>query len=449
MAISSAFEKAIAENSPQLNGSESGGESPQKNLKPLRATRFSEIEAKLVKWLWPPFIALGTFNLFEGEEGIGKTFVSCAIACGVAAGKGLPLVPKEEHIEPSNVVLISAEDSLSYVLKPRLESMDAPCERIIGCEEPFALNPEGIVRLKMLLAEFEPKLIIIDPLFSYTGRINLDRDSEIRSVTDELKRLAETFECSILGIRHIGKSKGFGDARNAGLNGIGWRASARSVLLVGKNPENESQRAIIQTKNNLAPISEKAIGYKIADGKFHWTGESDLTAKTVLSSIRPETSEETSEKQDAMSFLQETLNKGRQPTKDIQADARQCGISDATLRRAKTALNIQSIKDASQNGKWFWQLPEDAPEDAQKKQGEHLQLNNTNKTSYTNNLTEDAQGVTSEHLRTCSNCNLEMKLVENGTLWFCPMGCGSIKVSQEKSEIPEEVKDENNFENDQ
>ena len=23
----------------------------------------------------------------------------------------------------------------------------------------------------------------------------------------------------------------------------------------------------------------------------------------------------------------------------------------------------------------------------------------------------------------CSNCGLELKLIENGTIWFCPMGC--------------------------
>jgi hypothetical protein len=27
----------------------------------------------------------------------------------------------------------------------------------------------------------------------------------------------------------------------------------------------------------------------------------------------------------------------------------------------------------------------------------------------------------------CSNCNLAMKLIENGKLWFCPLGCESRK----------------------
>jgi RecA-family ATPase len=69
----------------------------------------------------------------------------------------------------------------------------------------------------------------------------MTQHNEIRSVTDPLTRLAEKFDCAIVGIRHINKSKGFGDARNAGLNGVGWRAAARSALLVGIDKETRSQ----------------------------------------------------------------------------------------------------------------------------------------------------------------------------------------------------------------
>jgi ferredoxin-thioredoxin reductase catalytic subunit len=324
--------------------------------------------------------------------------------------------------------------------------MNAPCERIIAIEEPFTLDRDGILRLSMAIAEYEPKLIVIDPLFSYTGKINLDRDSDIRSVTDELKRLAEKYECSIVGIRHIGKSKGFGDARNAGLNGVGWRASARSVLLIGKNPENEFQKALCHTKSNYAPKFGKSIGFEIKDGEFFWTGESSLTAEVMLSSLRTENGEEKSEKQDAVEFLREVLRDGEKLAKDIQIEARQVGISDATLRRAKSSLNVQSRKDSSQNGKWFWRIEDaqisgeqaqNSPEDAQINKVEHLQVNNSNKTSYDNSLTEDAQEYTFEHLRLknehlqtpkCS-CSSVMELIENGKTWFCPMGCESRKAN--------------------
>lgn len=431
MAVSKAFYEATKEKDAAT------GADKKKSFKPLRAVALSDIESKPVKWLWQPFLAIGTLNLLEGEEGIGKTFLTCALSCAVASGKGLPFTGEGEHIEPSSVLLISAEDSLSHVLKPRLEAMDAPTERIFVTDEPFSLDDEGIFRLSLLIAETEAKLIIVDPLFSYVGRIKLNDDNEIRSVTDKLKRLAEKHECVIVGIRHIGKSKGFGDARNAGLNGIGWRASARSVLLIGKNPENEAQKAICQTKNNLAPIFPQSIGFEIKDNQFFWTGESSLTKEIMLSAARHETGEEKGERQDAVAFLREVLRGGERTAKDVQAEARTIGISEATLRRAKHALKIQSRKDSFQNGKWFWRLSEDAqynPEDIQIKKGEHLQATAQIKTSYSNSLPEDAHLPASERLQSkiehlqgtigdeenevCPTCERELSAMPSGEL-FC------------------------------
>jgi RecA-family ATPase len=220
----------------------------------LKAIRMSDVHAKPIAWLWEPLLALQTFNLLEREEGIGKTFLVCALACAVGRGKGLPFVSEGKHIEPSNVLLISAEDSLSYVLKPRLEAMNAPCDKIIAIDEPFTFDEKGLLQLSAVLAEYNPRLVVIDPLFSYTGRINLDRDNDIRSITDKLKRLAEKHNCCIIGTRHIGKSKGLGDARNAGLNGVAWRASARSALLIGKHLENKKKH-YAKPKTILPPSS--------------------------------------------------------------------------------------------------------------------------------------------------------------------------------------------------
>jgi hypothetical protein len=32
----------------------------------------------------------------------------------------------------------------------------------------------------------------------------------------------------------------------------------------------------------------------------------------------------------------------------------------------------------------------------------------------------------------CSNCALPMQIIDNGNLWFCPLGCESQKVNQWK-----------------
>jgi hypothetical protein len=53
---------------------------------------------------------------------------------------------------------------------------------------------------------------------------------------------------------------------------------------------------------------------------------------------------------------------GPVPQKTIKSDANGNGISDASLRRAKTKLGVKAHKDGME-GAWFWQLP--SAEDAQ------------------------------------------------------------------------------------
>lgn len=344
-----------------------------KDLQPLSAIRMTDVVARPVRWLWVPFLALGAFSILDGIEGIGKTFMILRVAAAVALGKGLPGIYPKDHIEASNVLLISAEDSLEFVVKPRLEAMNAPCDRIIAVQETFEFDVLGIERLSLVMDQYKPRLVIIDPLFSRVGRINLNNDNEVRAITDGLNKLAEKYDCAIVGIRHLNKSKGFGDARNAGLNGIGWRAGCRSNLLVGVDPNDDTKKAVLQTKNNLAPIYEGALGFTIENGVCEWTGPSDLTAEMMLSHKESVSVEEGGAKREAMDFLLEELANGPRLSAELLAEANSAGIKAATLRRAKKALKIASKKRTESNGGWCWMLKngqdvqtaEDAHEDDQ------------------------------------------------------------------------------------
>jgi hypothetical protein len=361
------------------------------SLKRLKTTRLSDVVAKPVDWLWRPFFACGIFNLIDGEEGIGKTFLMLKAAAAIASGRALPNV---EPAPPANVLLISAEDSLPFVIKPRLEAMGAPCERIIAIEEIFTFDTEGFFRLSLAMSDHQPKLAIIDPLFSRVGGINLNNDNEIRTITDQLNRLAEKHNCAIVGVRHINKSKGFGDPRNAGLNGVGWRAGARTHSLVGRDPKDKTKLAIVSTKSNLGPDNSTAIGFRISDGVCEWTGESDLTAEMMLSYKHNESVEDRGAKKDAIDFLQKMLAGGRIGSQSIIEAATQAGISKRTLDRAKSELGIRSEKDSAFIGGWYWELPEltkVANEDCQIDKVGNLRASCASKGSYSNGLAEDCQ----------------------------------------------------------
>lgn len=332
---------------------------PANETKPrtLAVTRMSDVVVEPINWLWNPYLAIGTFSILEGEEGVGKTYVALALAAAVSNGRGLPNTAQEHHIGPSKVLIISSEDSPSHVLKPRLDLLGARNELISIFSHAFTLDKEGLERLSHTLAELEPTLVILDPLFSFTGKVNLNNDNEIRSVTDPLKRLAERHNCVILGIRHVGKAKGYGDPRIAGLNGVGWRASARSVLLVGKSPDDDNKRALAMTKSNLAAIPEKSIGFSIEKGHFHWTGSSDLTAKMMLAYAAAESIVRPKKTDDAKAFIVDHLSDGPKSSIDILEASVAAGLSMSTIRRAKKELDVQAVKNSSANGSWTWILP--------------------------------------------------------------------------------------------
>src|SRR5205085_10824106 len=72
-------------------------------------------------------------------------------------------------------------------------------------------------------------------------------------------------------------------------------------------------------------------------------------------------SDERNARSDAQEFLREILEGGPKLSKDIQGEAKEAGISERTLWRAKSSLGIKAHREGApgtENQKWSWQLPE-------------------------------------------------------------------------------------------
>ena len=371
----------------------------------LKVVCLSDVVAENIEWLWKPFIPIGEFTIIEGIEGLGKSWIGCALACAVAAGNKLPF-DDHEPLEPGNVLMLSAEDSLSHTVKPRLVSMQANLERIFAIDEVFSFSEfKDLIKFEAVIAEHKPKLVIIDPLFSYTGGKNLNQESESRPIARKIIEIAQKFDCAIIGVRHIGKAKGNGDARAAGLGSVAWRASARSVLIVGKDEET-GEKAICQTKNNLAEESKIAVGFEIQDGQFYWlSAPSRLTKEKMLA--QPKDDETKAEQNEAVAFLREALQGGERSSRDLDREAKEAGISNYAIRKAKAAIGVKSTKKGGNYGGaekgWFVRLPDAEEggvknEDADSADLRHLQATPSDNTSYSNRLAEDVEQQTNQRL---------------------------------------------------
>src|SRR5262249_42227689 len=162
----------------------------------------------------------------EGAEGEGKSTVLCAIAGAVTCGQGLEDMVFENG--PENVLWLSAEDSPGHVLKPRLLAAGADESRVFVVDGAFTFDDKGIALVKAMIERTRPALVVIDPIFAYT-KGDPSKGADARATTNALRQIAADSGAAIVLVRHIGKSKGLGDPRAAGLNSIEWRGAARSV----------------------------------------------------------------------------------------------------------------------------------------------------------------------------------------------------------------------------
>jgi DNA repair protein RadA/Sms len=376
-------------------GAEAESHSPQaqpEEAPALRVVCMADVEPEQVSWLWHPYIALGKLTILEGDPGLGKSWLTCALASAVTRGRGLPGC---EPFEAGNVLMLSAEDGLADTLRPRLDAVGADVRRVHALGEPLTLDAPGLLRLEAAIIERTPVLVIVDPLFAFTGgKVDIHRANECRAISAPLAALAERHGCAMLAVRHLGKARGGGHALNAGIGSIDFAAAARSVLLVGRDPDDETKRAVVQTKNNLAPHGA-SVGYRLEGDRFYWTGESDLTAGRILSVVSND--EERGALAEALDFLRSALSGGEREVDEVKGEARRAGISEATLRRARERLNLKAIRQGipGTRQRFVWRLGEadgdQSPADGdQAAAAEHHQTSEQSKSDYGNDLADDA-----------------------------------------------------------
>jgi len=314
----------------------------------IRVFRMSEVQPEPVVWLWDPYIPLKKPTLLEGDPGIGKSWVCLAIATAVSTGRGLPGGGSRE---PQGVLIASAEDGLGDTLRPRLEAMGASLGLIYAIDGPLSLDATGFNLLEQYMVCYTPSLVIIDPLVAYIGaNVDIHRANETRQVLAQLARLADQHNAAILAVRHLTKGSTLKPIYR-GVGSIDFTAACRSVLLAGCEADNPQNRVIVHIKSNLA-MPGPSIGYELRQDGFFWTGESTLTAGDVLAGEG-----EPSAMEEAMGFLLAELTGSSMPAKQVFKDAKDSGISEVTLRRAKFKLGVIAERIGGSGGSWYWRLP--------------------------------------------------------------------------------------------
>jgi len=321
-----------------------------------------QVQAQAIQWLWEPYIPRNMLVMLDGDPGLGKSMVLLQIATNLSRGHrfldqtGKPTLLADVE-GPQRVLVLSAEDSIEHIMVPRLKRAGADLQHITFLTGYYGVEDEHCVfdfdKLSVLviaLEELKPVLVVIDPLVAYMGDRNINQSTDTRPLMAALRRLAERYQCTIVGVRHPGKLDQGGRLMYRGQGNMDIIGAARSGLWVQQHPAHpETQSLLIHAKTNVGPLGRTVV-FSRAQGEFTWVGVSRLT-EAMLTGKGPDPMAML----EAFFWLEEYMTPGvPYDSTKIEKDAKAAEISTNTLKRAKKLLGIRSKKDGEL---WRWILP--------------------------------------------------------------------------------------------
>lgn len=339
------------------------------SLPVLLARRFDDIETKAVDWLWYARIPRGAMTIWEGDPGLSKSTGTIDIAARLSTGRPMPLAVSA-LVEPMNVAFVASEDAAETTLKPRLEAAGADMTRCfiidgvrVGGKDKLITFPDDLPMIEAFLTENRIGLFVVDPLFGHTsGLVDTHKDASVREMLNAVKLVAERTGAAIVALRHLNKAGG-GNAMYRGGGSIAVVAAARSVLAVGAHPDRPDTNVLATVKLNLAKRPH-SITDTVADRGGHpvieWGEFVELTADDLAAAATAKgrgNGERGAQKGGAKEFIRDMLADGPVPASEAERRVVEAGFSESTVRRAKIALGVRSVRDGfGADGSWAWVL---------------------------------------------------------------------------------------------
>ncbi|WP_414587435.1 DnaB-like helicase N-terminal domain-containing protein [Scytonema sp. PCC 10023] len=163
-------------------------------------------------WLIPGFIPADSVVVLYADGGVGKTRLAFSLA--KAAVSGGTFAYEGTEFEPMNTLLIETDQgpiNTAKLLEMHDFLEDGISNRLAICDE-WTVGEFG--RLKTMLKQHQPKLVIVDSLTSVSvDSLYSENDTEYARPLVRLRHLAKEFGCTFLVIHHSNAQGGIRGTR--------------------------------------------------------------------------------------------------------------------------------------------------------------------------------------------------------------------------------------------
>lgn len=335
--------------------------------KKLKVKRMSEITAKRPKHILYPYLPEGKLSIVGGVSGSTKTWFVLYVASVISTGgdfiTDMPFTPKRT---PGVVIYQTKENDYESDIRPRLDALGANLDNILVIDDkdeddngiPLTLS-DG--RIEEAIKEYNAKMVVFDPLQSYLGDdVDMHRANEVRPILDKIIDIGNRYNCTIVIVSHMSKMT-TAAALDRLLGSSDLRNAARSIMIIGSDPEDDKVRVLAHAKNSLG-VAGQSIKYHIdtENGGVVIDGFCDYDADEIVQSMKRSGRGKASMSLDgAVSFLSYYLSeKGYAEKSDILDAAKEAGISERTLYNSKKELGVKSLSLGYGVNKKSWWLNE-------------------------------------------------------------------------------------------
>jgi putative DNA primase/helicase len=341
----------------------------------------ADVVMRPLDWVWEGHLLRGSQELMSGLPDLSKSTVQIGyIACATAR---LPWPDGAPAVDPMNVIMLTAEDTLDQIVVPRLRAAGADISRvaILKCiktdqhERQFLLA-EDLDRLERLVRKIGAVgLITVDPITAYMGgKMDSYKATEVRSQLGPLKDFGERMNIALATITHPPKAAG-PRAIDHFIASQAFIAACRvGHLCIAEMEEKDGERVptgrvLFTNVRNSAHRLMPTLAYRkeeftvsteprlITAPRVIWEGSIDITAEAAIAAVSGK--KQPDQQREVQAFLREMLKDDKMVLqKEIEEAGEAKNFTPKQLRTAREKLGVHVFKEPGKmTGPWFWQLP--------------------------------------------------------------------------------------------